>query len=192
MQTIKVPPDTKRRLTSLNLAHSGWRSAQDVLGDIHARQLKPAFGLFEGLMTAACVLYARPFKKAKGIIPLVELECFEDYARGPELLEVHKAAIEARDTVLAHQDVKKWPTLLKDVPGARPVDEAIVTFSGGPFSIESGGLLPPENLHELLPDLIALQLRRVDSMRFGLVAGILPPSFELPAAFSIEAEPTNA
>ena len=143
-------------------------------------------------MTGACVLYARPFKKAKGIVPLVELECFDDYSTGSQLLEVHMAAIEARDTVLAHQDVKKWPALLKDVPGARPVDEAIVTFSQGPFAIESGGLLPPENLHELLPELIALQLRRVDSLRFGLITGVLPPSFELPAQFRIEAEVTNA
>lgn len=191
MQTIKVSPDTKRRLTSLNLAHSGWRSAQDVLSDIHARELKPDFGLFEGLMTAACVLYARPFKKAKGIIPLLELECFDDYSNGQHLLEVHKAAIEARDTVLAHQDVRKWPELLKGVPGARPVDEAIITFSGGPFTIESGGLLPQENLHDFLPELIALQIKRVDSLRFGLNTGVLPRSFELPAKFSIEAESTN-
>jgi hypothetical protein len=192
MQTIIVSADTKRRLTSLNLAHSGWRSAQEVLAEIHVRKLKPDFGLFEGLMTAACVLYARPFKKAKGIVPLVELANFNDYERGPQLLEVHRAAIDARDTVLAHQDVKKWPALVKGVPGARPVDELIVTFSGGPFAIESGGLLPPENLHELLPDLISLQLKRVDSLRFGLITGVLPPSFELPAKFSIETEGTNS
>lgn len=187
METIRIAPEQKMKLTSYNLALAGWRTSLELLTEIRTRGLKPSFGMFEGLMVGACTLYARPFKRAKGLVRLDDLASFTGQRDEAYFSSVHQAALEARDLVLAHQDVAKWYQLLKDVPGARRPDEATVTVLAGNLGIEAGMLLPQGNLHELLPDLIAFQIRRLEGLRFNLVAGILPPSFFTPAQFRIEA-----
>jgi hypothetical protein len=186
MQLIHIDPDLKKKLTSLNFALGGWRTARELLAEIQRRQLTPDFGMFEGLMVGACVLYVRPFKKARGLVPLAELESFSDQKDEHYFAGVHQAALDARDCVLAHQDVSKWPTLLNGVHVARAPDEIFLTVLPDlQMTIECGTLLPQGNLHELLPELVELQIRRVDNLRLNLVAGLLPPRFPLPARIQI-------
>lgn len=187
MQTIRIEAEKKRLLTTYNLALSGWRTSLTLLAEIRERKLKPDFGLFEGMMVGVCALYGRPFKRASGLVRLDKLATFGGNINEAHLTAVHDAAIEARDLVLAHQDVAKWPGLLENVPDARPIDETIVTVLPGKLGIESGMMLPQGNLHELLPGLLEFQIGRLDRLRFNLVMSSLPPDFIIPAEFKIEA-----
>jgi hypothetical protein len=187
MQIVRVEAEKKKKLTSYNLAISGWRTALELLVEVNNRKLQPGFGMYEGLMVGACALYGRPFKRAKGLIRLDELASFRGLPDETRHSELHQAALDARDLVLAHQDVARWPDLQNGIPNVRPIDEMIVTVLPGHLGIESGMMLPQGNLHELLPELIELQIRRLDKLRFNLVFSTLPSSFTTPAKFKIEA-----
>lgn len=172
--TIELPQLAHRRLVSLNLAYGGWETALQMLREIRDRKLLPSFGLFEGLMTAACVLYGRPFKAANGLVKLTEMEDFSEFDDGTELRQIHAMALDSRDKVLAHPDFERWEAMPATSHSNLAIGEIHVHLESGRTSFESVALLPPGNLHELMPRLLCAQIERVNRLRLLEVMYALP------------------
>jgi hypothetical protein len=187
MEALQVPAGIKSKLLSLSHAINGWEAASQLLLEIKRRQLEPSHGMFEGLMAGACVFYGRPFKKANGLVRLDELATFEGSRNAQQWKEIHRAALDARDIVLAHQDVGKWAALPRRPIVVTPPDEITITFAPDGIRFENASLLPPANLHELLPLLINFQTRRADGLRFQIVAKYWPPGSVSLTTYRIEA-----
>lgn len=185
IQVLQVDDDVKRKLTSLNLAIDGWEAAEAILRERARQELQPGGRLYDGMMVGACVLYGRPFKRAHGLVRLSELSRFDGLADATVLAEIHEAAVEARDMVLADQNLVVGVESAEGGESPPSPEETIVTVGDSGLTVESGGLCPPEDLHDLLPLLLKSQLARARSMRLQLMSAILPPLFSEPVQFKI-------
>lgn len=187
MRTIHIGAEKKKLLTSYNLAHKGWKTVLDLLLEIKQRNLQPSTGAFEGLMVAVTVLYGRPFKSASGLTKLKEFASFDEYPNKAQLGILHKTALDARDWILAHQDVSRWPDLQQTSSDSKAIDKTYVTIlDDGILGVEAGMLLPPGKLHLLMPDLLTVQIRRVEDQRIKLITACLPPNIVPPERFCFD------
>jgi hypothetical protein len=185
--TLFISVEAKRRIQSITHALHGWVAAKELLQEIERKKLVPSHGLFEGLMVGACVLYGRPFKKAGGLVRLDDFASFTELPNAKYWSEVHQATIDARDMVLAHQDVKRWAALPRGPKGVTPPDELRLTFAPDGIRIDNVGLLPQANLHELLLHLINIQIERAERLRIDSITSSFPPGSVSMSTYRIEA-----
>jgi hypothetical protein len=143
--------------------------------------------MYDILLTAACVLYMRPFEKSHGLVRLSEYEKFDEYPDRADLERVHAAVDKTRNQIMAHQQVSGWDKLLKGVPDALPARRLIVRLGAGhPMSYEIGApTLTPEFIHPFL-HLVEVQHARANLAFFQAVVPQLPSSWEGLGEFSIE------
>jgi hypothetical protein len=138
------------------------------------RDLVPNYGRYEVIMTGVCTLYWRPFGgRKKTRIP--ELEKFDGDEIGGLMKSIHDSVDEARNQVLAHQQIDGWDAKLKHVVDALPATEVVVRVRPH-LGVEYPTLLPPANLHDLMPRLVAFQMRRAESLRLQLLHHLIPSS----------------
>lgn len=188
MQVVQVDEYVKQKLTSLNLAIDGWEAADALLEELNRQKLPPGSRLFDGLVAGACVLYGRPFKHAPGRVRLTELSRFDGLSDATILSEIHEAACDGRDVVLADQEISTSIGGAMDANGQDSADETIVTLKPEGPDVEFASLRPPEDLSESLPLLLKKQMARARSMRVQLMAAVLPPPYSEEDQFKIVAE----
>ena len=109
MANHKHPPHQyENRLWKAAHAWTSFQYVRDVCDYILSEQIQPEATISYPLATAICVLYARPFKRSKGIESLT-LQFVPK-----KFYHLHKLLIMLRDQTMAHVDARS--ALFKELP----------------------------------------------------------------------------
>jgi hypothetical protein len=101
MASRRQPPHPyEKRLWKSGYAWSSFQNVCDTCDYILTQKIQPDADIYYPLVTAICVLYARPFKRSKGIESLT-LEFVPK-----KFLHLHKQLILVRDQTSAHVDAR--------------------------------------------------------------------------------------
>lgn len=192
MQPVYVSAESRSELLSLCMARDSWSHALDALRQLIALGSDSDPTNYDVLLTAACVLYMRPFEKSHGLIRLEQYLNFDGLANSEDLRRTHEAVDKTRNQIMAHQQVSGWDKLLKGVPDALPAHRLIVRLGAGhPMSYEiSAPTLRPEFLSPFA-HLVSVQHGRANHDFFQAVVPLLPSSFTGLGEFSIELRPQS-
>src|SRR6266404_7077832 len=99
MSSRKHPPHRyENRLWKAGYAWTSFQYVTDICDYILSHQIQPADAIYYPLVTAICVLYARPFKRSRGIERLT-LQFVPKPSHG-----LHNQLILLRDQAIAHVD----------------------------------------------------------------------------------------
>ena len=190
METIKVPPEKKIELLTLCMARDSWNHTREALRSLQALGATPDHAMYDILLTAACVLYIRPFEKSHGLERLHAYAKFDDLDEADTLRKTHKIVDDARNQLMAHQQVSGWTKLLKGVSGALPGDRLVIRMGAGPMSYEvSAPTLEPGFIQHFMR-LAAVQEGRANEALFNAAMPVLPSLIEDRKEFQIEAQQT--
>lgn len=188
MPTLNTTPETKKELLTLCMARDSWSHAIVALDQLRQSRATPEHDLYDVLITAAAVLYMRPFERSDGLNRLTAYETFGGTSESDTLRQVHTAVDRLRNQIVAHQQVSGWDRLLRGVPEALPADRLVIRIGGGePMSYEVGGPVLDPNFLPAFSHLVRFQEARVNGELFNRVASVLPPLIEGRAEFLIEA-----
>jgi hypothetical protein len=99
MVSRKHPPHRyERRLWKAAQAWASFGDVKEICDYILSEDIQPDAPIYYSMVTAICVLYARPFKRSRGI------ESLSVQFVPKEFLSLHKEIISVRDQTAAHVD----------------------------------------------------------------------------------------
>jgi hypothetical protein len=161
--------ERKRKLISLIIALDDMMHAEVACDILFASEINEEDPLYQPILTAVIVSYARPFKKNKKLIPLSPEWCSWHNESQKEL---HRQMIGLRDTALAHSDSSMHTVRISPVfvNGERASDLIKTTVGSGDLSARN------------IPGILALireSMQRLDREKIRLI-NELCPSHSLP------------
>lgn len=159
--------DKKVKLISLIVSYDDLMHAEVACNILLKNKVKEEDELYQPVLTAAIVAYARPFKKSRKLITLSPEWCswHNDVQR-----ELHSQMIGLRDTSIAHSDSSMHTVcLLPVVSNGRRVPNLIATrvISGDLSAKHISGML----------DLIRESMKRIDLEKMSLINELHPSRF---------------
>jgi hypothetical protein len=98
-----APHPYQTRFWKSAYAWSSFEHVRDICDYILSQQIQPEDTIYYPLVTAICVLYARPFKTSKGI------ESLTDQFVPKKFHHLHALLIMLRDQTIAHVDARSFP-----------------------------------------------------------------------------------
>lgn len=156
--------DKRVKLISLIVSYDDMMHAEIACNILLKNEVKEEDELYQPVLTAAIVAYARPFKKSRKLIALSPEWCswHNDVQR-----ELHRQMIGLRDTSIAHSDSSMHTVcLLPVVSNGRRVPNLIATrvISGDLSAKRISGML----------GLIRESMKRIDSEKIRLINELHP------------------
>lgn len=191
MTPIFTTPEKKKELLTLCMARDSWGHTLVALEHLRRLGVGPSDELYDVQVTAAAVLYMRPFERSHGLNRLTDYEVFNDVSGGDTLKLIHDAVDKLRNQITAHQQLSGWDRLLRGTPDAQPADRLVIRIGGGePMSYEVGTPALDPSFLEHFMRLAAFQQGRANSALFNSAASVLPSLIEGRGEFLIETQIT--
>jgi hypothetical protein len=98
-----APHSCENRFWKSAYAWNSFQHVRDICDNILSQQIQPEDTIYYPLVTAICVLYARPFKRSRGIESLSMQFVPRKFHR------LHVLLITLRDQTIAHVDARSFP-----------------------------------------------------------------------------------